>query len=447
MTLTTRLKGGCAAEYSAAKHEGDIAMTDGSDKAAATWELTEATPPPGPGPDPPPPGPTEFTVDLSKVTHTISNLSMGCHSDSGYAHQARGFYSQMIVGDSFEATGYPDGRWNPEVDPGVSFNASQAGGDDARFYGAQSELFSLAPPSPAAAAAAAGGSAGGSGGTGGLSNRGLGNAGMVLEGGKVYEGFIFAKVPSGGRSVTMTASLENYVTKTVLAAQQITVPEPGAAAAAGVEVDDNGFARFNFSLTPSASTGCVDISPVDEPDISCGSGKPRSPIGHTCVKCGGQFKLALSAPGEVLVNYAFLEPGQWGRVPGLSVLASAADTLRSMGIRAIRQGGSYASTADHSSEYYQWQKWTGPQWTRPSRTAGVWKSCLLSGWGPFEMVDMCDALDIEPVITTTESSTPESFADLVEYCWGNQSTTMGAKRVADGHPDTYRVKYWELGNE
>ena len=60
---------------------------------------------------------------------------------------------------------------------------------------------------------------------------------------------------------------------------------------------------------------------------------------------------------------------------------------------------------------------------------------------------MCNALNIEPVITTTESSTPESFADLVEYCWGNESTKMGAKRAADGHPDTYRVKYWELGNE
>jgi hypothetical protein len=27
---------------------------------------------------------------------------MGCHSDSGYTHQARGLYAQMIVGESFE---------------------------------------------------------------------------------------------------------------------------------------------------------------------------------------------------------------------------------------------------------------------------------------------------------------------------------------------------------
>ena len=63
------------------------------------------------------------------------------------------------------------------------------------------------------------------------------------------------------------------------------------------------------------------------------------------------------------------------------------------------------------------------------------------------MIDMCNALDIEPVITTTETSTPDEFADLVEYCWGNNTTLMGKKRILDGHPAPYRVKYFELGNE
>ena len=43
--------------------------------------------------------------------------------------------------------------------------------------------------------------------------------------------------------------------------------------------------------------------------------------------------------------------------------------------------------------------------------------------------------------------TPAELADLVEYCWGNASTPMGAKRVADGHAAPYTVKYFELGNE
>ena len=45
------------------------------------------------------------------------------------------------------------------------------------------------------------------------------------------------------------------------------------------------------------------------------------------------------------------------------------------------------------------------------------------------------------------TNTPDEFADLVEYCWGNSSTTQGAKRIADGHPALYRLRYIELGNE
>lgn len=58
---------------------------------------------------------------------------------------------------------------------------------------------------------------------------------------------------------------------------------------------------------------------------------------------------------------------------------------------------------------------------------------------------MCNTLDIEAIITTTDTTSAAEFADLVEYCYGNASTLQGAKRAADGHPKTYNVKYFELG--
>ena len=272
---------------------------------------------------------------------------------------------------------------------------------------------------------------------------------MFLKAGKVYEGFVFAKVVAGTKAATLTVALDNYVLGTTLDSAKLTLSPVAAGNAGNVGSDENGFARYNFTLTPSVGTSCVDIAPGSDPEVNCGDGRPRSPVGHTCVKCGGEFKLSLDAPSSVLINYVFLQPGAWGRVDGLPVLASAASVLKQMGVKAIRQGGSYASvaTGNAGADYYQWQKWSGPAWTRPSRTDGVWKKCLLSGWGPFEMIDLCNALDIEPVITTTETSTTESFADLVEYAWGNTSTKMGAQRTADGHPAQYRVKYFELGNE
>ena len=59
------------------------------------------------------------TVDPSHVTHDINPLFMGCHSDSGYAHEPRALYSQMIFGASFEKC--PDcgdgnsGEWPNQV--------------------------------------------------------------------------------------------------------------------------------------------------------------------------------------------------------------------------------------------------------------------------------------------------------------------------------------------
>jgi len=257
---------------------------------------------------------------------------------------------------------------------------------------------------------------------------------MVFEGGREYTGYLFARA-NGGASVSVTISLENYEQGTVLAAVTVDVPSIG-------------YNRINFSLTPAASTNCVDINETFNDDDAVSCGKPIATVGHTCAKCGGEFVVAVSTPGaSVYLNYVMLEPGQWGRVPGLSVLSSAAANLAAMGIKAIRQGGSYASSGEDSAAYYQWQKWTGPPWTRPSRANGVWRACLLAGWGPFEMIDMCTALGIEPIITTSESDTPEQFADLVEYAWGNASTKLGAQRTADGHPDPYRVKWIELGNE
>jgi len=71
---------------------------------------------------------------------------------------------------------------------------------------------------------------------------------------------------------------------------------------------------------------------------------------------------------------------------------------------------------------------------------------------------MCMAADIYPVFTTSAQSgpskenpagccTPEYMADLIEYTWGDSTTTWGKQRFDDGHPEPYKVQTFELGNE
>ena len=133
--------------------------------------------------------------------------------------------------------------------------------------------------------------------------------------------------------------------------------------------------------------------------------------------------------------------------PGTVGLLSAAQTFQEMGIRIIRQGGSFADDA-----FYFWKRWRGRPWERPSLGA-EWSAgepgepTIVSGWGPFEMADFCAALGIEHVLTTNAvgAESPQDMADLVEYMLGGANTTWGALQIHDGHPYIFKTRFIELG--
>jgi hypothetical protein len=163
----------------------------------------------------------------------------------------------------------------------------------------------------------------------GIANRGLGNEGLFLEGNKEYEGYFFA-LGQPGTSVDVTVQFRDTTSNTVLATQTVPVTTPS-----GVKgLDADSWIMVNFTLTPTASTECVGIVPGSDPTVDCGNMGPQP--GHVCVKCGGQFELGLTSPSQINVDYVFLQPGQWGRLPGLSVLAGPAQWLVDMGVTAIR---------------------------------------------------------------------------------------------------------------
>ena len=53
-------------------------------------------------PGQPEPGPCVVTINPAGGAHRVSELTMGCHSDPGYAHQSRGLSAEMLVGNAFE---------------------------------------------------------------------------------------------------------------------------------------------------------------------------------------------------------------------------------------------------------------------------------------------------------------------------------------------------------
>ena len=396
---TGKRSGSCAGNYNG--DAGDVYLTDGADKAAATWAFTFVPPPP----------PPNVTISVTNVTRAVNPRMFGCHVDPGYTQQPTFWFSQMVYGESFEQGTMKVPSWVQQVDAGVTASIALDAG--AQFNGRASMGFTYTAGS----------------GSAGLANRGIGAGGMSLQGGRAYEGFVFVQ---GAPGTAFTVELQDFTNGgAVLASAALAVP-----AGAGAP----NWGRVDFTLTPSAGTACAYIAPDSDPTIDC-SKVPNAD--HACVRCGGQLNIALAAPSALHVGYVFLQPGAWGRVGDLPVPAAAGALVKAMGINIIRQGGTV-------SQSFRWKDWRGPAWERPSMQH-VWGDSLVSGWGPFEMIELAEALNFEVIITLAyDLNSATDWGDLVEYVWGNASTSWGAMRIADrgGNPAPYTaINTWELGNE
>ena len=385
----------------------------------------------------------DISVDAGKVLHPMNERYMGCHSDSGFVHEVTGWSSQMLFGESFER---PPNTTTPGQSSYAWQHVLKPPATKATITLDPTKNFSNWPTQKISIAAAGASTSAGAGWSAGLANRGLGNEGLYIKEGMEYEGYFFAW---SSAPVTLEARIETTDGKNVLATETIKHVPPSTSTGGS----NPGFVQHKFSLTPSAGADCVGIVPGSDPTIHCTNNPGTA---HVCIKCGAQFTVALqadeTAAQEVNIAYVVLQPGEWGRFKGLNARKDVAETLTRMGIKIIRLGGSFCSVTKSNGAYYQWQKWTGAPWLRSSIGAH-WDSYggraynLIGGWGPFEMIEYAVALGAEPVITTTMTSTPDEFADLVEYCWGNSSTKFGAQRAADGHPEQYKLRFIELGNE
>jgi hypothetical protein len=364
-----------------------------------------------------------FVVNVSDVVQApVSRRIMGCHHDYGFAQAPRGFYSEMVYGTSFDAGTQAVPAWHP-----FWLNSSAAPPKLTAYTS-----FSARPTLALALDH--------DGATLGMANRGIGNAGLFLQAGKPYSVEFWAWCGAGaGNEPTVYVELVDFTDGNAsLARADLKLVSTGP------PWGTNWF-RFNATLTPSAGTQCVGIPFGSDPTIDCGV---EAGPAHVCVRCGGEFRIALTGPqsyGGVNLAYASLKPGPWGLVQAkdgssIDVLKSAGDALTAMGVTLMRNGGSV-------SQSMRWKDWRGALWNRPS-SQQVWGFSLLSGWGPFEFADLGAALDIEPVITLAyDSNDATDFADLVEYCFGNASTSWGARRIADGHAAVYDIRVFELGNE
>lgn len=234
----------------------------------------------------------------------------------------------------------------------------------------------------------------------GLGNAGLNKQGIALEAGRPYDGVLRLKSP---HRTTLYLSLRDEAGN-VLAEK----PFPVAG--------DGSWEQIVFELTPVRGTS------------------------------KGSFGITLKSQGELELGYAFLQPGEWGRVKGLPVRRPFVEALKRQGITVIRYNGSMVDVGA-DTYLYRWKKMIGPRDER--------RVCFRSGFNPYathsfaliELLEVAEALEAQAMVGLSMDETGEDIRDFVEYVNGPVSSRWGALRAQHGHPAPYNLKYIQVDNE
>lgn len=103
----------------------------------------------------------------------------------------------------------------------------------------------------------------------------------------------------------------------------------------------------------------------------------------------------------------------------------------------------------HTGNNYAWRDVIGPREQRkPIKASEAWAPPYRTEAGLDEFLRWLETLPGHPEASLIASPflPAADLADLVAYC--NATTgPMAELRAANGHPEPYRVRYWELGNE
>ena len=155
-------------------------------------------------------------------------------------------------------------------------------------------------------------------------------------------------------------------------------------------------------------------------------------------------EIVASGTGTLLVDFVSLMRADARRDGKLR--PDLLQSLRGLQPSFIRwPGGSYAST-------YKWKECIGPYASRGYHPNMQWGGYSdYAGFGTDEFLGLCQRLQCEPLIVLACPDTkPESVQyamDWVHYLNDPPTTAMGKLRAANGHPDRYNVKLFQIDNE
>jgi len=219
---------------------------------------------------------------------------------------------------------------------------------------------------------------------------GIAQPGIGLAKGKAYTGHVVVDAPAGSR----------------IAIALIT----------------GGGARQEIALTPS------------------GTGWQSLPFAFTADAGSDDARFELTATGS-----GALYVGTLSLMPADNIDGWRADTTA---IAKSLHSGFWRMPGGNFLSDWDWHGALGPRDRREPMFDHAWDAMQTNDIGIDEWLTLAKLVGTEPYITVNAGlGDANSAAEEVEYVNGSTSTYWGAKRAANGHPEPYGVKFWNIGNE
>jgi len=226
-----------------------------------------------------------------------------------------------------------------------------------------------------------------------------------------------------------------------------------------------GSAAFRGPLTVSIETsdGASRWASADVPRITTEWKKYNATLktGQLTPSTTNRFVVATRSPGTVWLSLVSLFPPTFKNRPNGN-RPDIMELLAAMKPKFLRfPGGNYLEGPDFENRF-NWKATIGPLEQRPTHMS-PWRYRSSDGLGLLEFLEWAEDLGMEPLlalyaglhidrganILTGDALKPhvQDALDEIEYVTGGTSTTWGARRASDGHPQAFQLHYVEIGNE
>lgn len=154
-----------------------------------------------------------------------------------------------------------------------------------------------------------------------------------------------------------------------------------------------------------------------------------------------RFAIYIKEPGKLWIDQATLMSTGDSQFEGLPFRSDIGQSMIAQGLTFLRYGGTMINAPE-----YRFKKMIGDPDKRPPYH-GHWYRYSTNGFGIEDFLQFTEAAGFTASFAINIEETPEDMADMIEYLNGPATSEWGKKRVENGHPQPYNIKYIGIGNE